>query len=594
LLDIPLNPVLSYRIFQYLQSEQPTRLDAALFSVKAAVLRGIRFVSNVTQPVRRLEHGAQSDFPALLAECTSPLWMAESTVENSLQLGKVQNLRKACARLHLLELQAGELFSFWKQIGRARKSAGYARGRELRQGCLIPSVGGGLCQLSNALYDVALKSGCEIVERHAHSAVVPGSAAEQGRDATIFWNYVDLRFRTQQDVLLTALLSKDELVVSFWGKQGLVSIGEHKPQLRKSKRVNTCTDCGVTKCFRHVEPEASKPAGHGAFLIEECWPEFEEYAGRLKSDRDELFLPFHSNLRKISRYKWDSIGYTKIIAANIHTVLSSTKERFGLAGNLPPVAIQVSRSKTLADYYSERLSAGVSYLHIAQSLLPFLWRRGDLGGRGFSVLMTRTPLRVLHKKLDDLVARFPKRKTFQEFRAPDWMVEAEAEALERADEIVTPHALLAGLYPHKTTKLKWKVPHVDQNPSGACIVFPGPALARKGAFELREAVAGSDRKLVVLNGKIVESGNFWDGMNVVNAGRDWLRDAAVVVQAAFIENAPRPLLRALAAGVPVIATPECGIEAHPQLTLVPAGEVAALESALTTVLGRRDSRVSAV
>ena len=68
-------------------------------------------------------------------------------------------------------------------------------GRELREGCLVPSIGGGLCQLSNALYDAALRAGLQVVERHRHTQVVPGSLAESDRDATVFWNYRDLRLR---------------------------------------------------------------------------------------------------------------------------------------------------------------------------------------------------------------------------------------------------------------------------------------------------------------------------------------------------------------------------------------------------------------
>ena len=88
---------------------------------------------------------------------------------------------------------------------------GYVDGRELREGCIIPNVGGGLCQISNALYDAALKANFEIIERHAHSQIIAGSLAEQGRDATVFWNYVDLRFRSANAFRIEAKLGKDHL-----------------------------------------------------------------------------------------------------------------------------------------------------------------------------------------------------------------------------------------------------------------------------------------------------------------------------------------------------------------------------------------------
>jgi len=535
-------------------------------------------------PLHSFSQGRLADYPLLLTETRSPLWTAESIVEQSLQFGKVQNLRRACSRMHLAEVPADAVFSFWKQIGRASRSGGYVSGRELRQGCLIPTVGGGLCQLSNALYDVALNSGCEIMERHAHSAVVPGSASEHNRDATIFWNYVDLRFRPTQHILLTAQLSKDELIVALRGKQGLLRIHEHRATARPVSQINTCTDCGVENCFRHTKIEPARSTGNAAFLMEECWPEFEEFARQSRRDADEVFLPFHSNFSRQSRYSWNAQGYSRIVAANFRTILSSAKTRAGWDRSLPPIAMQIERSQELADYYGKRLSIQTSYVYVAQSLLPFLWRRGDLGGREFSVFMTRMPLGALHKKLDELASRFPERKTFREFRAPAWMVEAEAEALENAESIITPNSFLAAMFPRKTIKLAWKWPKVARKQkTGSCIVFPGPAVARKGVYELREALRGFAQKLLIM-GSLVEAENFWDGITVAKAGPDWLQRAAVVVQPAFVENAPRHLLRSLEAGIPVIATPECGIEARENLTLIPAGDVAALRDALTRVL----------
>lgn len=566
-----------------MRSEHPSRVSSAIFMAKAAMLRATRSVSDLRQPVRRLGHASKRHYPELLAECRSPLWTVESQVENTLQFGKVQNLRKACHQLNHLEAPAGETFSFWKQVGKAKTAAGYAPGRELRQGCLIPSIGGGLCQLSNSLYDLALQIRCEIVERHAHTVVVPRSAAEQGRDATVFWNYVDLRFRPKQNVLLTAVLTQDELLVRFWGRQRLVSISAPPAASRAASSVNTCSDCGVSECFRHVSLEDSALAGRNAFLIEECWPEFEEYAGKMRPGADDLFLPYQSNFKSITRYKWNSEGYRQTCVANTITISASLKERFRMNGTVPPVAAQLARSQRLADYYSARLSLDITHVYVAQSLLPFLWQKGDLGGRSFSVLMTRLPLQELQQRLDTLVGRFPERKSFQEFRAPDWIVQSEAEALECAMNIITPHALLGALFPYKTTMLPWKLLPSKRSRPGSHIIFPGPSLARKGAFELREVLRDLHHPLRVLQ-NTTESKEFWNGIPIAISSNDWWDEAAVVVQPSFLENNPRPLLRALAAGIPVIATPECGIVDHPLLTLVPAGETDSLREELQRIL----------
>jgi len=112
-------------------------------------------------------------------------------------LGKIQNLRAAVRRLNGVEVPAGALFSFWRQVGRATKRRGFVSGRMLQSGCVVPSIGGGLCQLSNAIYQLALEARCEIVERHAHSIRLDGMPIH---DATVAWNYIDLRFHPRTKI----------------------------------------------------------------------------------------------------------------------------------------------------------------------------------------------------------------------------------------------------------------------------------------------------------------------------------------------------------------------------------------------------------
>jgi vancomycin resistance protein YoaR len=149
----------------------------------------------------------------LLARDESPLYTMADPRELELELGKVQNLRVGAAALDGIVVAPGETFSFWRSVGRATRAKGYVTGRELRQGCMIPSVGGGLCQLTNALSRAAHRAGLEIVERHGHSVRPEGFAIDGATDATVFWNYVDFRFRTERPVRIGAALSETSLIV---------------------------------------------------------------------------------------------------------------------------------------------------------------------------------------------------------------------------------------------------------------------------------------------------------------------------------------------------------------------------------------------
>lgn len=149
----------------------------------------------------------------LLAHDEHSIWSATDPREQELELGKVQNLRVAAAAIDGIVLGTGESFSFWAAAGRPSRHKGYVTGRELRGGCLIASVGGGICQITNALSRVAHAAGMEIVERHSHTLHPPGFFIDEITDATVFWNYVDLRFRAPFPVRIGATLTERTLVV---------------------------------------------------------------------------------------------------------------------------------------------------------------------------------------------------------------------------------------------------------------------------------------------------------------------------------------------------------------------------------------------
>jgi vancomycin resistance protein YoaR len=207
----------------------PTRFSAAAFATKAVLLRAQRAIADAVHPIPLHASDSKASLPFIAAQSITSLWPDATPAEQWHQRGKVENLRLAAARLHGCRIPAGQLFSFWRQVGKATASRGFQLGRMLQEGCMIPAIGGGLCQLSNALYQVALDSGCEIVERHRHSRLVPGSATAAGRDATVAWNYIDLRFRPPTDMQLIAELTASDLIVALRSKVSLPSSRSQLP-----------------------------------------------------------------------------------------------------------------------------------------------------------------------------------------------------------------------------------------------------------------------------------------------------------------------------------------------------------------------------
>ena len=64
-------------------------------------------------------------------------------------------------------------------------------------GVLIPSIGGGVCQMATTIFNAAFEAGLPMRERHNHSCYI--SHYPMGRDATVSWGGPDLVFRNDLD-----------------------------------------------------------------------------------------------------------------------------------------------------------------------------------------------------------------------------------------------------------------------------------------------------------------------------------------------------------------------------------------------------------
>lgn len=140
-------------------------------------------------------------------ESRTPLHTHPDPNEQLLTLGKIHNLRLAVKSFNGLLIARNQPLSFWRQLGPSLPIRGYVAGRELREGCIVPSPGGGRFQLSNALYGLAIKANCTILERHRHTAEVPGSTTERDLDATVAFNHIDLRFQPLQPLAIQVRLT---------------------------------------------------------------------------------------------------------------------------------------------------------------------------------------------------------------------------------------------------------------------------------------------------------------------------------------------------------------------------------------------------
>ena len=112
------------------------------------------------------------------------------------------------------KLAPGETFSFNTVVGYRTAERGFYPAQEIVYGNYVEGYGGGVCQASTTLYQAALCSGLQIVERRPHSEKV--RYTELGLDATVYLekgskHNKDFRFKnnTDGDIYIFAVVEKD-------------------------------------------------------------------------------------------------------------------------------------------------------------------------------------------------------------------------------------------------------------------------------------------------------------------------------------------------------------------------------------------------
>jgi vancomycin resistance protein VanW len=171
-------------------------LFPVLYQLRIAQLRLERHIRNLNPAIKYARHRASTSLPYTCKKHQSLLRRKLGSTDPTLQENKITNLRISVERMDGIVIRPGETFSFWKLVGKTTAAKGYIDGLLLSQGGVKRGVGGGICQLGNLLFWMALHTPLRVVERHHHSfdpfpddhRVLPF-----GSGASVFYNYIDLR-----------------------------------------------------------------------------------------------------------------------------------------------------------------------------------------------------------------------------------------------------------------------------------------------------------------------------------------------------------------------------------------------------------------
>lgn len=177
---------------------------------------------------------------------------------------RAHNIHLASQKIHQTFIPAGGIFSFNQVVGERTPEAGYDDAPVFMGGRLVPGIGGGICQVSSTLFNAALLSGMEIVERDTHFA--PVSYIPVGLDATVAWGYIDFQFKNPYShpiyviaeegtgyVTITILGAKEDVPQS-------VTITKGKEQKIPNKKVEKIDDT--------VKEETIEETGHEGISVD--------------------------------------------------------------------------------------------------------------------------------------------------------------------------------------------------------------------------------------------------------------------------------------------------------------------------------------
>ncbi len=163
----------------------------------------------VTKPKKKLSDLGEEAFAEQLATF--------STIYDASATNRAYNVELATKKINGTVIMPGETFSYNKTVGSRTIEAGWKEGTAYISGKVVPSIGGGVCQVSSTLYNAVLLANLEVTERTNHTFTVDYVAAS--RDATVYYGSLDFCFKNTRSypIKIVATAKNGVCKISFYG-----------------------------------------------------------------------------------------------------------------------------------------------------------------------------------------------------------------------------------------------------------------------------------------------------------------------------------------------------------------------------------------
>ncbi|MET9339571.1 VanW family protein [Nonomuraea sp. NPDC003804] len=196
--------------------------------VKARKGKGVDDKKLATDVAEALKTGGSRTIPVELAVVSPRLTDSELramgikekvgsfTTQHPCCAARVTNIQLMARTLNGYIVKPGETFSINGIVGERTAAKGYVPAGQIVAGKMEDGVGGGVSQFATTMYNAAYFGGFQDVEHLAHMYWI--SRYPAGREATVFWPSVDLKWKNDSEygVLVKTSYTGTSITVDLW------------------------------------------------------------------------------------------------------------------------------------------------------------------------------------------------------------------------------------------------------------------------------------------------------------------------------------------------------------------------------------------
>ena len=173
---------------------------------------------------------------------------------------RITNLQLGVRELDDTLVAPGSTFSLNEAIGERTEERGFRSAPVIIGNEYAEEVGGGTSQVATTAFNAAWEAGLRISERNAHSLYI--SRYQLGRDATVYWPSLDLKFVNDTDtwVLVKGFAEGDGISIAIYGGESRRVESSASPLVVTGPiTVERIEDATLPKGKQVVEEEGSAP-----------------------------------------------------------------------------------------------------------------------------------------------------------------------------------------------------------------------------------------------------------------------------------------------------------------------------------------------